>query len=173
MRKTLWVPLAALSIAGFVVAGMALADGMHEEKVSIKLSAAPKVKTSAGGTATFVLNKEGTSIHYTLKLSGIQNVTMGHVHEVGDDGTPAAVVAWLYPTTGNAPSLREGAFKGTLAEGDITAEKLGGPLKGKSAKDLFDKIEYGTAGVAIHTKQNPGGELWSIHKEKEKGKKKM
>jgi len=167
MRKTVVVPLVAVFVTAFVVGGMALANEMKGEKVSIKLSAAPKVKTSAGGTATFELNKDGTTLHYTLKLKGIQNVTMGHVHEVGDNGTPAAILTWLYPTTGEAPSLREGAFKGTLAEGDITAEKLGGPLKGKSVKDLFEKLEYGTAGVAIHTKQNPGGELWAIHKEKE------
>ena len=37
-------------------------------------------------------------------------------------------------------------------------------------KDLFEKIEYGTAGVAIHTKQNGKGELWGVHKEEEEGR---
>jgi hypothetical protein len=160
------VSLVALTVAAFVGTGAAWAGGMHDEKVSIKLTAAPKVKTSAGGAATFVLAKDGSSLHYTLNLKGIRDVTMGHIHEVGDDGSPAAVITWLYPATGNAPSLREGSFQGTLAEGEITAEKLGGPLKGKTVKDLFEKLEYGTAGVAVHTKQNPGGELWAVHKEK-------
>jgi len=171
MRKTVLIPLVALSVAGLFVAGVSLAGGMHGEKVGIKLSASPKVTTSAGGAATFELSKDGTALHYTLNLHGIENVTMGHIHEVAADGTRGAVVAWLYPAMGEAPSLREGAFKGMLAEGDITAEKLRGPLKGKSVKDLFEKLEYGTAGVAVHTKQNPGGEVWGTHKEK--GHKKM
>jgi hypothetical protein len=57
-----------------------------------------------------------------------------------------------------------------LAEGNITADKLSGPMKGGTVKDLFEKIEYGTAGVAIHTKQNGSGELWGVHKEEKKGK---
>ena len=164
MRKSVFVSLAALSVSAFFIAGIALAGGMHGEKVGIKLTPAPKVKTSAGGTATFELAKDGSAIHYKLDLKGIKNVTMAHVHAVGDDGTPAAVLTWLYPTTGNAPALREGPFDGTIAEGDVTAEKLGGPLKGKTAKDLYGMLESGKAGVAVHTKENPGGELWAVHK---------
>jgi hypothetical protein len=107
---------------------------------------------------------------YKLTLKKIDNATMAHVHVVGDNGTPAAILVWIYPTTGMAPSLREGSFSGTLAEGDITADKLLGPMKGGTVKELFEKIEYGTAGVAIHTKQNGGGELWGVHKEEKKGK---
>jgi len=171
MRKSVFVPLAGLFVGAFFVAGIALAGGMHGEKVSIKLTPVPKVKTSATGTATFELAKDGTALHYKLDLKGIRDVTMAHVHEVGDDGTPAAVITWLYPTTGNAPSLREGVLKGTLAEGEITADKLSGPMKGKTVKDLYAMIESGKAGVAVHTKATPGGELWAIHKEK--GHKKM
>ena len=36
-------------------------------------------------------------------------------------------------------------------------------------KDLFEKIESGTAGVAIHTKQNGKGELWGVLKKGKKG----
>jgi len=43
-------------------------------------------------------------------------------------------------------------------------------MKGGTVKELFEKIEYGTAGVAIHTKQNGGGELWGVHKGEKKGK---
>lgn len=170
MRKSLFVSLAALFAAALFAGGIALAKGTHGEKVSIKLTPVPKVKTSATGSATFALNKDGTALEYTVSLKGIKDVTMGHIHEVGDDGTPAAIITWLYPATGEAPALKEGMFKGTIAKGEITAEKLGGPMKGKTVKDLYEMIENGKAGVAIHTKESPGGELWAFHKGKEKAK---
>ena len=63
---------------------------------------------------------------------------------------------------------------GTLAEGKITADKIGGPMKGKSVKELFEAIGHGKAGVAVHTKANPRGELWGTHKTygREKGESK-
>jgi hypothetical protein len=43
-------------------------------------------------------------------------------------------------------------------------------MKGRTAKELFEKIEYGTAGVMVHTKQHGGGEVWGVHNEEMKGK---
>ena len=124
------------------------------------------MKTEAKGEATFVLAKDGGTIHYKLHVGKLGNATMAHIHQVGDDGSPSAVLAWLYPTTGESPSLRKGKFTGTLAEGSLTAEKLAGPMKGKTLKDVFEMLEYGKAGVAVHTEQNPGGELWGFVKNK-------
>jgi len=165
MRKTLSVPLMVLALSAFLVAGISRA-GMDEEKVQVKLTGIPEVKTAATGEATFTLAKDGSSIHYKLHLDKIENVTMSHIHAVGEGGKRGAVITWLYPSTGGPPSLKEGMFSGTLSEGDITPEKLAGDWKGKPVKDLFEEIEYGKAGVAVHTKQNPGTELWGVHKEK-------
>ena len=166
MRKIGLSVLGVVALLAFIVSGAAWAN----ERVKVTLGAIPGVKTSASGDAVFELGKDGKTLHYKLTLKKIDNATMAHVHVVGDDGTPAAILTWIYPTGGTAPSLKEGSFSGTLAEGDITADKLAGPLKGGSVKDLFEKIEYGTAGVAIHTKQNGKGELWGVHKEEKKGK---
>ena len=171
MRKIVSTVLGVAAVLAYVVSGSAWANVMHGEQVKVKLGTIPGVKTSASGDAVFELSKDGTTLHYKLSLKKIDNATMAHVHVVGDNGTPAAILVWIYPTTGMAPSLKEGSFSGTLAEGDITADKLSGPLKGGTVKDLFEKIEYGTAGVAVHTKQNGGGELWGVHKEGKKGKK--
>ena len=35
-------------------------------------------------------------------------------------------------------------------------------MKGKTPKELFEMLEYGKAGVAVHTEQSPGGELWGV-----------
>ena len=170
MRKIALTVLGVVALLAFVASGAAWANMMHGEQVKVTLGTIPGVKTSAGGDAVFELSKDGMTIHYKLTLKKIDNATMAHVHAVGDNGTPAAILVWIYPTKGMAPSLREGSYSGTLAEGDITADKLTGPVKGGTVKDLFEKIEYGTAGVAVHTKQNGGGELWGVHKEEKKVK---
>jgi CHRD domain len=170
MRKIVLTVLGVVAFLAFIASGAAWANLMHGERVKVKLDTISGVKTSASGDAVFELSKDGMTLHYKLALKKIDNATMAHVHVVGDNGTPAAILVWIYPTKGMAPSLKEGSFSGTLAEGDITADKLLGPMKGGTVKELFEKIEYGTAGVAIHTKQNGGGELWGVHKEEKKGK---
>lgn len=170
MRKYALTVLGVVALMGFVASGAAWANMMHGEHVKVTLGTIPGVKTSASGDTVFELSRDGKTIHYKLTLKNIDNATMAHVHAVGDNGTPAEILVWIYPTNGMAPSLREGSFSGTLAEGDITADKLSGPMKGGTVKDLFENIEYGKAGVAVHTKQNGGGELWGVHKEEKKGK---
>ncbi|MGB3097446.1 MAG: CHRD domain-containing protein [Candidatus Deferrimicrobiaceae bacterium] len=167
MRKTVLVPLMILAVSAFVVTGMSRA-GMHgkmdDVALNVNLSAVPDVKTAATGEATFTMAKDGSSIHYKLQIDKIENVTMSHIHAVGEGGKRGAVITWLYPSTGGPPSLKEGNFSGSLAEGDITPEKFAGDWKGKTVKDLFMGIAHGKAGVAVHTKQNPGTELWGVYK---------
>lgn len=174
MRKTVSVPFMVLALSAFVLTGMSMA-GMHgkmdehgktgDVKLHVKLSGIPDVKTTAKGKATFTMAKDGSSIHYKLHMDNIENVTMSHVHAVGEGGKRGPVIAWLYPSAGGGPSLKEGNFSGSLSEGDITADKFAGDWKGKTVKDLFMGIAHGEAGVAVHTKQNPGTELWGVYKE--------
>jgi len=168
MKRAVFMVLGVVALLAFVASGAAWANPMRGERVKVKLNGISGVKTSASGDAVFELSKDGKTIHCKLTLKKIDNATMAHVHVVGADGTPAAILVWIYPMEGNAPSLREGSFSGTLAEGDITADKLSGPLKGGTVKELFERIEHGTAGVAIHTKPNGRGELWGVHKEDKK-----
>jgi CHRD domain len=163
MRKTLVIPLLALVAVAFVAPSTAGADRKKEGKTYIRLSAFPKVKTAGEGKATFDLSKDGSSIHYKLDVEKVSDVTMAHIHAVGEGGAPGPILVWLYPVGGNAPSLKAGMVSGTLAEGKITADKIGGPMKGKSVKELFEAIDHGKAGVAVHTKANPRGELWGTH----------
>ena len=108
MRRTVILSLATIVLAAFCVAGISSAREKGGDKVDIKLGAVPDVKTKAKGEATFVLAKDGGTIHYTLKVGKLENATMAHIHQVGDNGSPAAILAWIYPTTGDAPSLKKG-----------------------------------------------------------------
>lgn len=164
MRRLHLVPLAAV-VAAALAAGTAGAGGNHGEgKVTLKLSAASGVNTGASGEATFETSKDGKTLRYSLKVDNIENVTMAHIHAVTEQGTPGPVLFWLYPEGGGGPVLKQGRFGGVLSEGDIGADAMGGPLKGKTPKDLAAQLGHGKAGVAVHTKQNPGGELWGVHK---------
>lgn len=106
MRKIALTVLGVVALLAFVASGAAWANMMHGEQVKVTLGAIPRVKTSAGGDAVFELSKDGMTIHYKLTLKKIDNATMAHVHAVGDNGTPAAILVWIYPTKGMAPSLR-------------------------------------------------------------------
>ena len=186
MRKTVLVPMMVLAVSAFVLTGIAQAMShekkephgkMDDVKLHVKLTGISGVKTDADGKATFSLSKDGSSLHYKLHLDKIENVTMAHIHAVGEGGKPGPVIAWLYPSAGGGPSLKEGNFSGSLAEGDIPPDNFAGDWKGKPARDLFAGLGHGEAGIAVHTKQNPGTELWGVYKhagkeymEKEHGK---
>ncbi len=166
MKKTLYATLMLVAMAAFV-GGVAGAEGVmtHGKMIEkVKLSALPGTKAKDSGEADFTLAKDGSTIHFVLRARNVKDATMGHIHEVGPGGAPGEILAWLYPTTGEAPSLKAGKTTGVLAEGTIDAAKLSGPLKGKTVKELYEMIEQGKAGIAVHTKANPGGELWGFVK---------
>jgi hypothetical protein len=159
--------LAAAGFAAFALAAVGLLQApamekMNDEKVTVALAPAPGITSTERGEAAFELH--GETLHYKLTVDKVSDATMAHVHMVADDGGPSAVVVWLFPSTTPGPGLKAGTFSGTLAEGDIKADNLAGPMKGGSVKDLFEKIEYGKAGVAVHTKEHPKLELWGVNK---------
>ncbi len=165
MKRTLYMTFMLVAMVAFV-ASVAGAGGMtHGKSVEkIKLSAIPATKATDSGEADFALSKDGETIHFVLRARDLENATMGHIHEVGPGGGPGAIIAWLYPTTGESPMVKEGKTTGVLSQGTIDASKLEGPMKGKTVKELYELIEKGEAGIAVHTKANPGGEIWGFAK---------
>ena len=105
--------------------------------------------TNAQGEARFKLAEDGQSLHYKLNIANIENVFMAHLH-LGAAGTAGPIVVWLYPSRPPAQPL-PGRTQGTLAEGDITAADLIGPLAGKPLSALLDAIETGSVYVNVHT----------------------
>jgi hypothetical protein len=118
----------------------------------------PPVKTAATGVATFKLSPDGKSLHCQLKVTGLKNVTMAHIH-LGQAGKNGTVLVWLYPLSGPPPALKPGSFTGVLAEGNITAKNLAGPLKGKPLSALLKDMHAGQTYVNVHTTAHPEGEI--------------
>lgn len=162
MQRKAIVSVIGIAVAALLAGGVSWANAKHGGKVDIRLVAVPQGKTGESGKASFEAGMDGGPLRYQLHVKNVENATMGHIHEVADNGTPGAILAWVYPSTGETPTLREGKFSGTLVKGEVTADRLDGPLKGKGTEELFEILKSGKAGVAIHTKQNPGGELWGF-----------
>lgn len=116
----------------------------------------PAVTTSATGRATFQVSADGSSLTYSLFVTGIEDPTMGHIHlaAAGKQGPP---VVWLYPT--KAYPVKSGKVSGMLASGTITAAQLVGPLQGKTIADLLAQIRDGNTCVIVHSKAHAGGEI--------------
>jgi hypothetical protein len=112
----------------------------------------PPAETDATGQAIFRLNKDGTSLHYRLIVANIENVTQAHIH-MAPAGVNGPVVAFLFgPVAGVSDS-------GVIAEGDITAADLTGPLAGEPLSALVESIQAGNAYVNVHTVAIPSGEI--------------
>jgi hypothetical protein len=111
----------------------------------------PANQSRAQGQATFQLSDDGTELHYKLNVANIENVFQAHIH-MAPEGVNGQIVAWLYPSTANAPGpLGGGRIQGRIAEGTITAANLMGPLAGQPLSALVAAIESGNAYVNVHT----------------------
>lgn len=156
--QSLSLLLGALLVLAGAAVGLAGQMGKH---YSAELEGLGGSK--AHGKATFELNKDGTVLNYKITVTGIEDLTMSHIH-LAPAGKDGPITVWLYPSA-PPPMPKDGKFEGTLAEGKITAENLQGELKGKPLGALIEKFDAGGAYANIHTKAKPGGEVrGQIHK---------
>ncbi len=172
LRRLIFVVAAIVSLAATVTV---FADSLN---FNTHLAAREEVmplgvvnNSLAQGQANFKLSADGTSIHYKLIASNIDNAFMAHIH-MGPVGVNAPIVVWLFPSTtpGVTGPLGAGRHDGVLAEGNITAADLVGPLAGHPLSDLLNAIDAGNAYVNVHTNDGvapintgpgdfPGGEI--------------
>lgn len=145
-----------------LILGLAIwIPGAHAQKKSFSAALSgsgmvPAVTTKATGHATFRLSRNGKSIMYTVRVMGVENPTMAHIH-LAAAGKEGPVVVWLYPN--KAFPVKSGGVRGLLARGDITAASLTGPMKGKTLADLLTQMRDGNTCVIVHTKAHPAGEI--------------
>lgn len=116
-----------------------------------------EVETTAAGDATFEVSADGSEISYTVNVSGLDDVSMAHIH-LGASGENGPVVVWLYPE-GPPPELIEGPTDGVLASGSFTADDLMEDLEGGTLEDLIAEMVAGNAYVNAHTEAYPAGEI--------------
>jgi hypothetical protein len=149
-RRTL-VTTVILAILIFFTSAVAFAAsrnfGTHlrgENEVPVRV-------TNAQGEARFKLNKDEQTLHFKLNIANIENVWMAHLH-LGAPGSNGPIVVWLYPRQAPPPSQSlPGRTQGTLAEGDLTAADLVGPLAGQPLSALLDAVAAGQVYVNVHT----------------------
>ncbi len=152
MRKLVFALVAALPAVMVASLGFAAAPHTFKAYLSGK-QVVPSVMTQAKGEAVFKLEKDGTELAYTLKDTGIENVTSAHIH-FGYKGKNGAPVINLF--TG---PKKEGKFSGVLSRGMITAKDLHGSLQGKTISDVVKMIKDGELYVNVHTDKYPDGEI--------------
>jgi hypothetical protein len=115
----------------------------------------PPTNSKATGNSTLILSSDGTNIKYEINVKDIDNVTTAQIQQ-GKKGENGPVVITLIRFKALTPT---GPVDGLLAEGNITADELQGPLRGKQISDLTTLIGENNAYVNILTKQNPEGEI--------------
>jgi hypothetical protein len=116
------------------------------------------VATLGLGSAFFFLSDDGETLHFQIEIERLENVTMGHIHTGGVDGTGPPVV-WLYPVVGasGAAANPPGDFTlPTTLQGQITDDDVGG---GMSLWDLVEMMIAGNTYVNFHTTAYPAGEI--------------
>jgi glucose/arabinose dehydrogenase len=120
------------------------------------------------GTGTADLDmmviRNGTAIQFSLSVEGLSNVVAAHLH-LGIPGVSGPVVVSLFSA---APG--GGPASGVIAQGEITAASLQGPLAGMSLASLINQMKLGRIYVNVHTDDGiappdtgpgdfPGGEV--------------
>jgi hypothetical protein len=110
----------------------------------------PPIQTTASGIAWFKQMQD--KVWFKLSVTNMEGVTQAHIHtgKVGENGP---VVVTLYKSETPQP------INGKLSYGNITANVLEGPLKGKQISDLLTGMSNGSTYVNVHTEKYPNGEI--------------
>ena len=133
---------------------LALAQGGEKFVADLSVSqVVPPVDSKAKGSAEFEPTLDGSSIGYTVNVTDINAVKAAHIH-IGEIGQNGDVVVTLFKS--ETPT---GQLSGLLSKGNITSDKLEGPMAGKELSDLINVMKSEGAYVNVHTQENPDGEI--------------
>lgn len=149
-RYILLSTLIAIVISVGAVSILATSVYAQEQKFSASLSGSQEVPPNTSTAKGWAwLKPMGDTVWYKVNATGIDKVTMAHIHnaKTGENGDPIAMLQ-IAKTSGP-----------TLAQGNITGSDLMGSLAGKSIADLVAKMQSGETYVNVHTDANPNGEI--------------
>ena len=151
MRTRSTMAAIVVAVVSLVAGGVAYASSLQFRTELRGDQEVPLRVTGAEGEARLQLRENGTVLRYRLNVKGVDNLWMAHIH-LAPEGTNGPIVVWLLPAAGPPPaSSVPGTSKGRVAEGEITADDLVGPLAGRTLDDLLDQIAAGNAYVNVHT----------------------
>lgn len=137
----------------------AIADQVFVANLS-GFSEIPPRQTEATGAVAVSLNPDGESLHYRLSVSNLQDVTAAHLHMGQTDENGPVVVPLLGEgAPGAAATPPTGMANGVIAEGDISAASLTGPLANTPLVVLVELMRSGAIYANVHTTQFPEGEI--------------
>ncbi len=146
---------ALCALSGFVATGCNNAtDGMEVfESVLSASNEVPARGTAANGRAQYV--SDGTTVHYTIEVDDIVNITAAHIHSAAA-GVNGPIRVFFYgngsPNPGPAITFTD---RGILVEGSFTAANV----TGVSFSDLLNQMRTGQCYTNVHTQAFPGGEM--------------
>lgn len=115
----------------------------------------PPISTSASGLADFRITDNSTVLKYRVNLTGIANVTGGHIN-LGNKSQNGDIVVDLFQI---GFSKHKKTAYGMIIRGNITNHTLKGPLKGKELTDLVSTINLGDAYIDINSRSHAKGEI--------------
>jgi hypothetical protein len=139
------LPALGLALLAF---GLNAQDTTFRAKLTGAAHLPEPVVTKAEGDLVLSLSPDGKKLSYTVTVKDLQNAAAADLH-LGPATANGPLVVKLFPRGG--ASAKKGSFSGTLAEGNITAADLTGPMTGASLADLVAEIRTGNTYVNIHT----------------------
>lgn len=112
----------------------------------------PATQSTATGLAKFQTDENGTQVSYWLNVTGLGEITGAHIHN-GSAGQNGDVVVTL-----SGPKSAANAQSPVISlTGNITKDKLQGPLASKELSELVSLMSDGTVYVNVHTGEFQNG----------------
>jgi hypothetical protein len=156
--KSVAIGIVAIGILCVITIGT-LAPTLHvaaqksEQKFTAKLSGKEEVPPNGSPSTGLAWVKiAGDKILYKVNVTDMDKVNAAHIH-LAEAGKNGPVVLTLFK---GGPTEQ---VNGTVAEANVTASNLEGPLKGKDVTDLATAIKNGTTYVNVHSTDFPDGEI--------------
>lgn len=157
-RKSPAITIAAIGILSVIFVGIASltsqvlaaqAQDLFRAKLSGKEEVPPN-ESPASGSAWVKINND--KIEYEVNVTDIDKANAAHIHS-GESGKNGPIILTLFK---DEPTEQK---TGKLAEANVTASNLEGPMKGKTTADLLAAIMNGTTYVNVHSTDFPDGEM--------------
>lgn len=147
------IGILSVFLLGGSVSTINLALAQSDEVFKARLSGTQEVppnESPAGGSAWVKISDD--NIEYEVNVTDIDKANAAHIH-MEEQGKNGPVVLTLFK---DEPTELK---TGKLAEANLTASNLEGPLKGKAVSDLVTAIKDGKAYVNVHSTDFPDGEI--------------